>query len=556
MKNSNASADVVIVGAGVSGLYAAWRLLRQDAGRSVTLIERLNRIGGRLDTDLVKIATGRKDHPESVVRDEEGGMRFTYEMKELMSLFYGLQLCDEIVDFPMTTNRYLVRGHSFTAKEAAADNHAIWGELYALAPAEQNQSPGTILNTIYTRILRENGVDEAPANPTPEFWQTFRLDYKWNGIPLNEWQLGGLFLSMGYSRECLAMLVDTVGFQAPFRSLVSAGEAWQILEDFPKNPHYHTFKMGFSTLTKTLQREVEKMGARIVLSTNLRSITKAGKDGYELEVSPAGEPGKEYRNDVKTSTVKAGKVILAIASNAMQKVFINSPVLSTGDGAAQLWEDIHSIVNMRLLKINLYFERPWWRDGDTGQPVIDYGPSFTDLPVNAVYPFYPIDGPDNKAPAALTIYCDYDNTKFWQGLQNVGPLFDSPLQQEHSAKPQVLYAASQAVVDEAVKQFKELFATHHVPRPVMTSYRNWDGEDYFGYAYHQWGMNTDDRAVMQRMTTLVEGEDIYSCNEAWSDMQGWVNGSLRSTDRVLAAFDLPKITEVFDGCMTTDGGGA
>ncbi len=555
MKNKKSKlSDVLIVGAGVSGLYAAWRLLKDDPKLSITIIERLNRTGGRLDTDLIKISDENGKGTSSVVRDEEGGMRFTYEMTELMSLFSGLGLCNQIVDFPMTTNRYMVRGHSFTADEAAANNNAIWGELYDLAPAELNQSPGTILDTIYHRILRANGVDKAPENPTPEFWQEFRLDYKWNGIPLNQWQLGGLFKAMGYSQECLKMMVDTVGFQAPFLSLVSAGEAWQILEDFPKNPHYHTFKYGFSTLTNALEKEVKAMGGRIMLGVNLQSITKSGKNKYALEISPTDPHGRSFQNDVKTKTLEASKVILAIASNAMQKVFISSPALNQGKGAMQLWEDIHSIVNMQLLKINLYFERPWWRDGDTGQPVINFGPSFTDLPVNAVYPFYPVAGPSNEAPAALTIYCDYDNAKFWQGLQNVGPLFDSPLQKEHSKKPQVLFAASQAIVDEALKQFKQLFNTHHVPEPVMTSYRNWDGEDNFGYAYHQWGMNTDDRAVMKRMTTLVKGEKIYSCNEAWSDMQGWVNGSLRSTDLVLTLkeFGLKKIDEEYHACTQPD----
>lgn len=548
MKKNNTTSDVIIVGAGVSGLYAAWRLLRDNPNRSVLIIERLNRIGGRLDTDLIKISNGQKGSKKAdyIVRDEEGGMRFTYEMKELMSLFYGLQLCDQITDFPMTTNRYMVRGHSFTAEEAAADNNAIWGALYDLDPAEQNQSPGTILDTIYNRILRANGVDTAPENPSPEFWQEFRLDYKWEGVPLNQWQLGGLFKAMGYSQECLKMMVDTVGFQAPFLSLVSAGEAWQILEDFPKNPHYHTLVDGFSTLTETLTKEVQKLGGRIMLNANLHGITKE-KDSYHLNISTAGKGDTEW-GKLNTTTYKAGKVILAIASNAMQKVFINSPALNSGGSAHQLWKDIHSIVNMRLMKINLYFERPWWRDGDTGQPAIDFGPSFTDLPINAVYPFYPVAGPNNEAPAALTIYCDYDNTKFWQGLQNVGPLFDSPLQQEHSSPPQVLFAASQAVVTEAIKQFKQLFKTHYVPQPVMTSYRNWDGEDDFGYAYHQWGINTNDREVIKRMTTLVEGEHIYSCNEAWSDMQGWVNGALRSTDLMLQKFDLPSIDKIFDGC--------
>ena len=542
--------DIIIVGAGVSGLYSAWRLLKQDPKRKVTIIERLDRTGGRLDTDLIKIKDETDE--ETVVRDEEGGMRFTYQMDELMSLIYGLKLCNQIVSFPMTTNRFFVRGHSFTADEAKANNNAIWSELYDLDPAEQNQSPGDILGTIYNRILKENGVNQAPEKPTPEFWQTFRLDYKWNGVTLNKWQMGGLFSEMGYSKECIKMMVDTVGFQAPFLSTVSAGEAWQILEDFPKNPHYHTFKYGFSTLIKALQKEVEAMGGEIFLNRNLNSISKTEGGDYTLELSKVDSNYKSIAWNTPKTEIKASKVILAIASNAMQQVFVDSPVLRKAKNAQQIWEDIHSIVNMRLLKINLYFEKPWWRNGDSGQPEIDFGPSFTDLPVNAVYPFYPVDGPENNKPAALTIYCDYNNTNYWQGLQNVGPLFDSELQREHSKSPQTLFAASQAVVNEATKQFKQLFKTHYVPEPVMTSYRNWDGEDNFGFAYHQWALNTDDKQVIKRMTKLVNDEEIYSCNESWSDMQGWVNGSIRSTDLVLAEFGLKKINDEYKGCPIPD----
>lgn len=541
--------DILIVGAGVSGLYAAWRLLKQDPTRKVTIIERLNRTGGRLDTDLIRIDNGEK---ESLVRDEEGGMRFTYQMEELMSLFNGLKLCNQIVDFPMTTNRFFVRGRSFTAEESEANNNAIWSELYNLAPAEQNQSPGAILATIYNRILKANGVNEAPEDPTPEFWQKFRLDFKWKGVTLNKWQLGGLLTDMGYSEECINMFVDTVGFQAPFLSTVNAGEAWQILEDFPKNPHYHTFKYGFSTLIKALQKEVEAMGGEIYLNMNLNRITKCKGGDYQVELSQVESNSNNLVLNAEKLEINASKVILAIASNAMQQVFIDSPVLREAKNARQIWEDIHSVVNMRLLKINLYFERPWWRNGETGQAEIDFGPSFSDLPVNAVYPFYVVDGPSNDQPAALTIYCDYNNTNYWQGLQNVGPLFDSELQKEHSQAPQTLFAASLAVVHEAIKQFKELFKTHYVPEPILTSYRNWDGEDNFGYAYHQWALNTDDKEVIQRMTKLVADEEIYSCNESWSDMQGWVNGSLRSTDLVLAEFGLQKINEEYPSCPIPD----
>ncbi|WP_296704010.1 FAD-dependent oxidoreductase [Algoriphagus sp.] len=550
MKEIPKTSDIIIVGAGVSGLYAAWRLLRKNRKLKLTILDRLDRTGGRLDTDLINIKNEIGEIFD--VREEEGGMRFTYEMTELMSLFNGLGICNQIVDFPMTTNRFYVRGRSFTAEEVADNNNAIWGQLYNLNPAEQNQSPGTILNVIYNRILKANGVDGAPSNPTPEFWQDFRLKFKWKGITLNNWQLGGLFSDMGYSQECLKMMVDTVGFQAPFLSTVSAGEAWQILEDFPKNPHYHTFKDGFSTLTDTLKKEVEKMGGSIFTNINVISIAKSGKRKGQLEIVYEQTDSNNFHDDKNKTHIECSKVILAIASNAMSKLFIQSPVLNQAKNANQLWKDIHSVINMRLMKINLYFEKPWWRNGDTGQPPINFGPSFTDLPINAVYPFYPIEGVSNSNPAALTIYCDYNNTNFWQGLQNVGPKFDSPLQKEHSKKPQILFPASKAVVEEALKQLKQLFKTNYVPNPVMTSYRNWDGEDNFGFAYHQWGQKINDKEVISRMVKPVDGEDIFSCNEAWSDMQGWVNGSIRSTDLVLAEFNLKKITEEFTGCMKLD----
>ena len=90
---------------------------RRDA---VTIVERLNRIGGRLNTDLIRV--GDND----VVREEEGGMRFNTSMTELMQLIAALGLCDQVVPFPMSsspyaasnTNRFRLRGHSFTGAEA------------------------------------------------------------------------------------------------------------------------------------------------------------------------------------------------------------------------------------------------------------------------------------------------------------------------------------------------------------------------------------------------------------------------------------------------------
>ena len=548
--------DVLIIGAGVSGLYAAWRLLKQDKNRKITILDRLNRTGGRLDSDLVKIKDPYDDK-NSIVKEEEGGMRFEDSMKELMSLFTALNLCKDAVYFPMTTNRYYFRGHSFTADEAEADNNAIWGELYDLDPAEQNQSPGTILNVIYERILKVNGVENVPSKPTPEFWQRFRLEFKWNGIELYKWQLGGLIKSMGYSEECVTMLTDTLGFRGPFQGLPNAGEAWQILEDFPANPQYFTLKRGFSSLIRRLEKEVTKMGGAIHTGINVNTID-GEKGDYKAHVSIAKEGDSAYvfEKGAKTAKIRAKQIILAVPSQAMEWLFAASPIMSHNKNSRTFWKDIKSIQPMSLLKINLYFERPWWMDGSTGQPAVLAGPSFADLPVNSIYPFYTVQTepgkPDEGKPAALTIYCDFTNTVFWRGLQNVGPMFDSPLQKEHSKKPQTLFPASEKVVEQAIDQLKSLFSTHYVPRPVLTSFRAWDGENDFPFAYHQWGLNTNDKGVISRMVKPLQGEDIFTCNEAWSDMQGWVNGSLRSTEKMLdEVYHMKPITELYKPCVLT-----
>ena len=239
-----------------------------------------------------------------------------------------------------------------------------------------------------------------PDNPTPEFWQRFRVDFEWNGVTLNRWQLWGLLREMGYTQECITMLTHTIGFEGPFLSEVSAGEAFQILEDFPKNPTYYTFRKGFSTLPNALAKSVESTGGQIYLNTNVETLANSSVEGFELTVS---RQGSSSDSNVQ-ATLKTPKVILAIETAALETLCHTSQALNNESPAShQLWENIHSVVNMRLMKINLYYEIPWWTNGLSGQPGFQYGPSFSDLPINAVYPFSSITGDVEESPAALTI---------------------------------------------------------------------------------------------------------------------------------------------------------
>ncbi len=559
-------ADLVIVGAGIAGLYCAWRYLEKNPGGRVVVLERLNRPGGRLQTDLIELdAPG--GHPV-VVRDEEGGMRFNYYMAELMALFHSLDLCDQIVPFPMAreNNRYLFRGHGFTYEESF-ENPQVWSQLFRLAPEEQNRLPVNLLAEAYHRVLQANGT-EPPEHPTPEFWQKLRMEFTWTDTPLYRWQLWGLLRDMGYSQECCTLLAQTLGFEGPFWSTMNAGEAFQLMEDFPQNPTYFTFEKGYSTLIDAIVRRIERQEGRIFVSTNVDAIVEHEGGGFEAQLTQPPEyasASPSVPGGTKV-TIRAPRIILAVARGALETLFATSPVLNRRhsedkhkqERANQLWNDLQTTTEQRLLKINLYFERSWWQELDL--PVA-YGPSFTDLPVNAVYPFYSLRGvkqdskdtspPSPDLPAALTIYCDWDNTNFWQGLQSVGELFDSPEQRKHNAaRPQTMFAASSAVVAEALRLFGQLYNTRQVPAPILTSYRLWDGQSDFGYAVHQWGLDARDDEVIPR---LVEPFDnLYTCNEAYSDMQGWVNGSLRSADLVLHRFGIEPLVKTAKGCRAPE----
>jgi hypothetical protein len=157
------------------------------------------------------------------------------------------------------------------------------------------KSPVDIVTDVYQALTKANHDQPWSGSPSPSDWQRFRLDFKWQGKPLNEWQLWGLLRATGYSEECVTMLSHAIGFEGPFLSLVNAGEAFQILEDFPKDRKYFTFKKGYSTLPNKLCSLIETLGGKVYPSTNVESIHKDA-DGFRLELTqaPAGDSSSRF----------------------------------------------------------------------------------------------------------------------------------------------------------------------------------------------------------------------------------------------------------------------
>ena len=95
-----------------------------------------------------------------------------------------------------------------------------------------------------------------------------------------------------------------------FYSQVSAGEAYQILEDFPADPTFYTLEKGFSTLPNTLAQRIEEQGGKILLQSLVTRVSR-GEDGkFVLDLQPVVE------NRVLPLSARASQVILTLPAEA------------------------------------------------------------------------------------------------------------------------------------------------------------------------------------------------------------------------------------------------
>lgn len=538
MSNLTTHSDILIVGAGMSGLFAAWRLLKDDPSRNIAIVEKLERTGGRLQTTLVTInGTNKKPYK---VHDEEGGMRFVPEESGQMQHLWGL--IKEMnsaghrlnpVDFVMgdSNNRYYIRGRSFTQQDVTDSNQKIWSELFNLSSDEQGKNPSEILSEVVSDIMVQNYKQPDYRPKSPSDWIEFRNSFTYNDyngkpVVINKWGFWSMLRKYGLTQECIEMLSHVLGFMGPFQDNINAGEGLQILFDFPKpdKTQFKTLENGFEALPDALKVEIEKMNGTFFLSTQIESLSK--QNGTYSAACVNVETGAN-------TTFTANKVILAIPKKPLKELAKNSSGLLT---ESVFHKAVNSVKDMELTKVGLYFNERWWHKN----PGINLtnGPNFTDLPLGSVYTFsqFPLDKKSDgeyNGPAALTQYTDYIRGNFWMELQNIGEMYQT---EEFPNNPPGTKPASWALVLEMMKQLKLLFGLSEddstIPMPVLSTYRVW-GDGDFGYGYHQYKLNVDDRTDVYPHIYNPDKEDLYVCNESWSPEQGWVEGALIMSDYVM-----------------------
>jgi hypothetical protein len=90
------------------------------------------------------------------------------------------------------------------------------------------------------------------------------------------------------------------------------------------------------------------------------------------------------------------------------------------------------------------------------------------------------------------------------------------------------------------EQVAEIHCAKFVPQPYAAVYQDWS-EDPFGGGWHAWKAGFRFWEIIKKMRKPLAGRAVYICGEAYSNKQGWVEGALQTTERMLEDhFSIPR----------------
>ena len=234
------------------------------------------------------------------------------------------------------------------------------------------------------------------------------------------------------------------------------------------------------------------------------------------------------------------------------------------------WKQIKESVTPAIephnaFKVLLIFDSAWWErlvprvefEGrpDEGRRVI------TDLPIRQIYYYnsqwinaHVREGEEHTGWAMIMAsYSDDRYVSFWL------PFLPKPGKQDHdghlclpegntlSLKQQEslkALAKKQGVPPRMIAKLRQQLAVVHnieekdVPMPITGLCIDWGHETNEHCAWHFWNVNHRAKEVAQRMEQPFESESLYTCGEAFSSNQGWIEGALQSTERVFKRLEI------------------
>lgn len=548
--------DVAIVGGGIGGIYAGWRLLgsalgdqraaswaRQRGALKVALFEGSGRIGGRL------LSARSPLMPDTTA--ELGGMRYVSPaqtlIQHLVEDVLGLPTHEQTVD--VADNIAFLRGQLLRTRDlstpAALPYRFDRAEANWLA-ANKGQNPAALIERVLTRLMPDIEAQRA-QNKLRQYLAEIIID----GLPLWRHGLWNL-LARDMSTDAYEAARATVGYDC-LGGNTNALDLTQAYFDFTPGIHYKMVDGGYETVPWKLQQRFVAAGGSVHFGHWLDGFTGIsladGSPGVRLDFHPG--PG------VTASTVTARAIVLAMPRRSIELLRPEGEVL--GRDNARFREDLASVSAIPLAKLFLLYPQSWWQAAG-----VSAGRSLTDLPLRQAY-YWPT-GPGGETvpkpadPGVIMAYDDLQSVSFWGGLdtrretrraglalgraysgQYQWPLFgntaSSPAPVGDDFARQLMenwsdHQATKPMVRELHRQLMQMHGVDTAPEPIDAAFMDWSRDPYGG-GVHLWNVNYQSDRLLVSMTQPVADFPCYICGEAYSTNQTWAEGALQTAEIVV-----------------------
>lgn len=264
------------------------------------------------------------------------------------------------------------------------------------------------------------------------------------------------------------LLINSYGYNDDFYIQNAYDGLKSLKRDF--NNQYNIVKDGFSQLIHNMVKRFTEIGVNLRLGK--KCIKWEWIYNFNVNIS-------DFNNN--NEIVKCKKLILALD----QWSLLQLPQLS------DIYYLLNTVKSTPLTKIYALFENKpiSWFSG--------INKITTNIPLRM---FIPID--ESKGFCLLS-YSDGYFAKYWQQL---------------SIKNNLL--------DQLMISIKKLFNDRDIKEPIFIDKIHW----YNGA--HLWPVNVDSNYVYHQIIKPYINKEIYICNEAYSNYQGWIQGSLDMAERV------------------------
>lgn len=533
--------NVAIIGAGVSGLYAGWRLVADKKMDKVAIFEMSNRIGGRLHTV--------QNFGETNMPAELGGMRYMKHQELTASLVKELDL--ETTGFPMGEKKehlFYLRRTQFKVKEWGKDQQTPFYKVSAYGRDENGKllDADGIFEKITKEILDANNV-KRPENR--EGWDKIKSTLRCHrgadeGRLLKDIGFWNLIQELADS-ESYELASQAGGYFSNTINWNAAEALPYVVGDFGGDTEYLTLKAGFDAIASELGKVFEDAGGAIHLNHQLLSFDIQNDATYKYKLTFT-ENGVEKH-------VYAKHLIFGMPRRSLE--LIQWPKKLSANSTFR--KQVRAVIGEPSFKLLMAFHhpndaKPWW-ERKFG---LEYGRGITDLPMRQCYYFG--TNKEKRRSIILASFNDMRTVSFWKPLEDPHNhlLEFSPLNGKASTDSQTsddveLFEPDWEVlgddmrslledvprppkymVEHALAQLKEVHQLDEIPQPYYAAFRNWNHEPYGG-GYHAWKARFKVGEVMKKMRKPFETESIHIVGEAYSDQQAWVEGAFCITELML-----------------------